>query len=269
MKELGKILKQKRLAEKLDFDELQEKTKVQKKYLIAIEEGDEKSFPALVYYKSFVRTYANVLGLNPEVLFKECEERIKSAQKEIEAKEEKESFFDSITHKTLKTKKSEDSDEKDNSFSKKEPVSKPGVDNKKLWLTIIVGVLLLFIFIFGNKILNSSDHYIDNSDAQSSMLANQNNPALPVETPIAEKQKLTIEATQGVWLKIDADGKEVFEGIMRAGDKQDWTADNKFNIRIGYTPGVNVFFNGNQVDVQKGAIQDVNTVILKKQSQDR
>ncbi|MCA6070939.1 MAG: helix-turn-helix domain-containing protein, partial [Endomicrobium sp.] len=41
---------------------------MQERYLIAIEEGDMSAFFAEVYYKSFVRSYANYLDLEPEEL---------------------------------------------------------------------------------------------------------------------------------------------------------------------------------------------------------
>ncbi|MDR2251689.1 MAG: DUF4115 domain-containing protein [Endomicrobium sp.] len=43
-----------------------------------------------------------------------------------------------------------------------------------------------------------------------------------------------------------------------------WEADNSFTLKLGYAPGVKVFFNGESVDVVSGTVQDINTIVLKK-----
>lgn len=64
MRELGRILRTKREAIGYDLDEIEEKTKIRKRYLIALEEGDWSSLPGRVYARGFVRSYADVLGLD-------------------------------------------------------------------------------------------------------------------------------------------------------------------------------------------------------------
>lgn len=64
MNELGEFLKNERLKKGISLDELQEITKVRTRYLKAIEDGDLKVIPALVYAKGFVKSYAEALGIN-------------------------------------------------------------------------------------------------------------------------------------------------------------------------------------------------------------
>jgi cytoskeletal protein RodZ len=64
MKEIGQILKETREAKGISYDEIYEAEKIQKKYLIAIENGDETAFVAKVYYLSFMKAYAKYLDLN-------------------------------------------------------------------------------------------------------------------------------------------------------------------------------------------------------------
>ncbi|MDR3274849.1 MAG: DUF4115 domain-containing protein [Endomicrobium sp.] len=82
---------------------------------------------------------------------------------------------------------------------------------------------------------------------------------------IVPKQKLVIEAVSNVWIKIYSDNKIVFEGTISSGSKKSWEADKIFILKIGYAPGIKVFFNDKQVDVVSNAKQDVNTIILDKQ----
>lgn len=64
MRELGRILRSTRESLGFDLDEIEEKTKIRKRYLLALEEGDWSVLPGRVYARGFVRSYADVLGLD-------------------------------------------------------------------------------------------------------------------------------------------------------------------------------------------------------------
>ncbi|WP_214824018.1 helix-turn-helix domain-containing protein [Exiguobacterium algae] len=69
MTELGTFLKQKREASGLSLDQIQQTTKIQKRYIIAIEEGDYKNLPGSFYARAFIKTYAESLGLDVDELY--------------------------------------------------------------------------------------------------------------------------------------------------------------------------------------------------------
>lgn len=71
MSELGHILQQARLEQGFTLDDIQEKTKIQKRYLQAIEEGRYEVLPGKFYIRAFVKSYAEVLGLPITPLFQE------------------------------------------------------------------------------------------------------------------------------------------------------------------------------------------------------
>lgn len=66
--DIGARLKQARLEKNLSLDYLQETTKIQKRYLTAIEEGNFKILPGKFYAKAFIKEYANAVGLDPNEL---------------------------------------------------------------------------------------------------------------------------------------------------------------------------------------------------------
>ncbi|WP_028595514.1 helix-turn-helix domain-containing protein [Paenibacillus assamensis] len=66
MSELGQMLKKARLEKGLSLDDVQEATKIRRRYLEAIEEGDYKVLPGSFYVRAFVKTYAETVGLNPD-----------------------------------------------------------------------------------------------------------------------------------------------------------------------------------------------------------
>jgi cytoskeletal protein RodZ len=67
--ELGNRLKEARLAKGLSLEDLQSLTKIQKRYLIGIEEGNYSSMPGNFYVRAFVKQYAEALQLNPDEIF--------------------------------------------------------------------------------------------------------------------------------------------------------------------------------------------------------
>jgi len=66
MRSSGEILKSERLKKNWSLDEVARRTKIRVELLKAIEEGNFTHLPSEVYLKGFVKTYARVLGLNPE-----------------------------------------------------------------------------------------------------------------------------------------------------------------------------------------------------------
>lgn len=66
LSELGQYLKTKREEEGISLERLQELTKIQKRYLAAIEEGRHEALPGAFYARAFVKSYAEALGLDPD-----------------------------------------------------------------------------------------------------------------------------------------------------------------------------------------------------------
>src|SRR6185312_12251162 len=76
MTELGSRLKEARERKDLSLDDLQQITKIQKRYLVGIEEGNFSVMPGKFYVRAFIKQYAEAVGLNPEELFEEFKSEI-------------------------------------------------------------------------------------------------------------------------------------------------------------------------------------------------
>lgn len=74
--ELGNRLKEARLAKGLSLDDLQQITKIQKRYLVGIEEGNYSSMPGKFYVRAFIKQYAEAVDLESEELFEEFKSEI-------------------------------------------------------------------------------------------------------------------------------------------------------------------------------------------------
>lgn len=88
MADIGQILKNARKEKGLTLDDLQQTTKIQKRYLIAIEEDNFDSLPGKFYVRAFIKQYAETVGLDAEELLAELDTTANTAEaeKETEAK---------------------------------------------------------------------------------------------------------------------------------------------------------------------------------------
>lgn len=68
MMQLGERLKEARIEKNLTIDDIQHVTKIQKRYLLAIENNEWSKIPGIFYIKAFIREYASAVDLNAEEL---------------------------------------------------------------------------------------------------------------------------------------------------------------------------------------------------------
>ncbi|WP_050614846.1 helix-turn-helix domain-containing protein [Bacillus testis] len=82
MTELGNTLKAAREANGLSLDDLQQLTKIQKRYLVGIENGEYSMMPGKFYVRAFIKQYAEAVGLDPEELFEQYNNEIPASHNE-------------------------------------------------------------------------------------------------------------------------------------------------------------------------------------------
>jgi cytoskeleton protein RodZ len=71
MPEIGATLREARMRERIDVSEIEAKTKIRAKYLRALENEEWDLLPGPTFVKSFLRTYAQALGLDEKALLEE------------------------------------------------------------------------------------------------------------------------------------------------------------------------------------------------------
>ena len=74
---IGQILEKTRKERGLTLDEVENATKIRKRYLSGLEREDFGVLPDAVYVQGFLKTYANYLGLDGEELSRELKDRRK------------------------------------------------------------------------------------------------------------------------------------------------------------------------------------------------
>jgi cytoskeleton protein RodZ len=68
MPSIGDTLREARMRQRLDIADVEAKTKIRAKYLRALENGEFGMLPGPTFVKTFLRSYAEVLGLDPHRL---------------------------------------------------------------------------------------------------------------------------------------------------------------------------------------------------------
>lgn len=71
MEEIGRRLRAAREQKGLSLEVVEDETKIRRKYIEALEAGDEAELPGDAYLKGFLRTYGNYLGLDGPALVEE------------------------------------------------------------------------------------------------------------------------------------------------------------------------------------------------------
>ncbi len=71
MPEIGATLREARMRARIDISEIESATKIRAKYLRALENEEWNLLPGPTYVKTFLRTYAEALGLDAKLLVEE------------------------------------------------------------------------------------------------------------------------------------------------------------------------------------------------------
>jgi cytoskeletal protein RodZ len=79
MPSIGETLREARMRQRLDIADVESRTKIRAKYLRALENEEFGMLPGPTFVKTFLRTYAEMLGLDPHVLVEEYRSNYESA----------------------------------------------------------------------------------------------------------------------------------------------------------------------------------------------
>jgi cytoskeletal protein RodZ len=71
MAEIGATLREARMRQRIDITDMETRTKIRAKYLRALENEEWDLLPGPTYVRSFLRTYADALGLDSKLLVEE------------------------------------------------------------------------------------------------------------------------------------------------------------------------------------------------------
>src|SRR4051794_27610766 len=225
MPEIGSTLRETRMRRRTDMTEVEAATKIRAKYLRALENEEWDLLPGPTFVKTFLRTYAEFLDLDPRLLVEEYRQRY-----ERPASQDLTSFRPGLGGQRRRRRQ------------------RPRRNLGPLILGV-VGVLVLVGALYALSLLNSED------DANTPV-ATATPRATATATPArkASKQKkrsaptrvtLRLTATRPVYVCLeDGSGKAVLNGVTLAPGKASRTfRSRRFRANFG-NGGVRMRVNG-------------------------
>src|ERR671939_948075 len=75
MPEIGSLLRETRMRERIDITTVESATKIRAKYLRALENEEWDQLPGPTFVRTFLRTYGDYLGLDSRMLVEEYKQR--------------------------------------------------------------------------------------------------------------------------------------------------------------------------------------------------
>jgi cytoskeletal protein RodZ len=226
MPDIGTTLREARMRARIDISEIESATKIRAKYLRALENEEWDLLPGPSYVKSFLRTYADALGLDGKLLIEEYK----------------------LRHERL-------------SDVELQPIAPPGQRDRRRaprrgvprgWLVaVVVAGILVALWFVGNRNGNDSASQGSTSPPAASQ---PSTPAAGAKTSTKKKKKakakpkvarLTIVATGQVYVCLKAAGKRTpVPGIvLTGGARQGPYKSSRFRLQLG-TSEARLIVNG-------------------------
>ena len=302
MSALGSKLREARIEKGYTLNTLQQMTKIQKKYLQAIEEGNYEDMPGHFYVRAFIKQYADVVGLNGDALIEEYEAETSDSREDED-------------YQAL-----QESDELPSRSSRYSNQEKSGIETALAYLPLVILVaiiifIMITLLIAINKVSQSdqteevvqnqssaivsriepsqvshsesstnSDSESESDLPQESLEDNQTQVGDQVITLISEPgqapvyqlegeisdYEFTAEALSYVWVGMFEDGSIVVDQSIDSGEILDRTPSQgvqEFKIEFGYPEGGKISINGTALNLPSDSYNDAITFVIKDSDQ--
>jgi cytoskeleton protein RodZ len=213
MADIGSTLRETRIRKKIDITTVEDATKIRAKYLRAIENEEWSVLPGPTYVKTFLRTYAQYLGLDAHLLVDEYAARFEEPE-ELELP----------------------------AFSREPPirtrVRRVGPPSRLVGAGVLALLILAFLLVLG---LTADDNGDKNQTAKRShraaRQADRSRQKKPATAPAAAggKVKLAVVAARPVWVcVVDAHDKPLVDArTLTAGERDGPFTSTSFKVTVG------------------------------------
>ncbi|WP_051250870.1 helix-turn-helix domain-containing protein [Paenibacillus harenae] len=267
MSDLGVLLQNAREKRGLSLDDIQETTKIRKRYLQAIESGDHTVLPGPFYVRAFVKNYSEAVGLDPDEVLRLYQHEVPAAPAE--------QIVEPLPVRTPRRVKSQSS----------ERLGKIGF-NVMMWSFLILIVVVVWVYVINRdseppkqadqktNITDASEPPADTQNEETSGNTTENNgsdevvPSPPVPTPPpttvtfgskvgkadqydigpAGVHKLEIKVVGGrSWLEVregSNSGKKLFSANAEDGTVQPYDLTGPLYINVGRADYIEIKVDG-------------------------
>lgn len=257
MASVGVTLRNQRETLGRSLEEIAQELCVMPSYLRAIEADDIARLPGVFFYKSFVRQYAGVLGINPATL-----------QAEVNA---------------LSAAADPDTAVAENPIRVPDPIVQAGnnldFSNRKLTgpVAALIGAMIAGSVFYSwwkapasaspatapAVVAQSTPPPPVQSAVEPAPAAESNEPTLNVTTTTGEdgvrRLELNLSASETTWLSITSEGKQIFSGVLHPEETKTLSGLEVARLKVGNAGGLNVQWNGKEIGPlgEKGQVRVV------------
>ena len=274
LKTFAEGLKRTREEAGITLERVSAKTRIDIKFLEAIERGDINFLPDL-YVKAFIKQYARVIGLDEEETLADF--LIAREGKQIPSKEEKvlesETSEGSSDDQKIDDEKKDDDEPKTYSYTDDSALKKEIADEKKKPnpIVVIVSILLGFIVIglFYILVIKKSDEIIVREKPFEEVLEESSKRKIEETNNLVNEEsrstdsnelKLTITNTDpndSAWVLIITDDVSKQDFILLPKASKTVEAKNGFQFTLGNSGVIKLVLNSDELDFngRRGAIR--------------
>lgn len=280
--EIGEKLQEARKAKGYTLDDLQQMTKIQKRYLIAIEEGNYGVMPGKFYARAFIKQYADTVGLNGDQLLEEYDDTVPHTHDE--------EYVEKVSSNQTRS-----GSKKQDSFLEKIQEHLPTILIVLIVLAIVAAIYFAVTLSAGNNDENmisvdssssmetsaneeSSEQAEESSAAESSESESEESSEEDAETAIeitdstgtsttysvtnpAETNTVVLTAEDGdSWVSIEGDGEMLSQGLITDGESLEAevpTGTESVVMIIGNAPNTAIQLNDQNIDYAPEASANV------------
>jgi cytoskeletal protein RodZ len=247
LREIGAYLRQIRQDQSISLEEVAKKTFIPLRLLKALEEGQLDRLPEPVFVQGFIRRYAEVLNLDGLALAKTFPMNPPPKKPEPE-----------IAEAPSPPPPPSPAPSPSSSFSLKPYLP-------YLLTGVVALVALVSLLVPKPQTANSPAQEESSPTAEPETPPTSAESSPPVPSPVASPSpspspvaspspspsptspvQVTVTLQGSSWLRVSADGKTEFEGILNEGAKQTWTAKENLTVRAGDAGAVLTSLNGQE-----------------------
>ena len=263
MKEIGEYLKNRRIELGISLDEAEQYLKIRKKYIIAIESGDESVLPGRTYFLGYLRNYANYLEADQDFINEHLEKK-ESIPKKVDINGEEK----------LKVKKAS------KYFSPDKRRYRIKKEKKSINFVPIIRIAIVILFIAGafflvsnffNRVkqppveIEETEVTIkENSTTEEKTLEQeltemaeknlqQQQEELPQETQgiflesLPEYKTINIATQEPVWVKVIQNDKLLFESIIFSNEDIKIKTEEEFSLFSTSSDSISVYLEEEEI----------------------
>lgn len=288
MNELGHILREAREARGLTLAEVESETRINARFLAALEEGEYETLPTPVHVRGFLRNYSRFLGLDPQPLL----DRYALYKQQTVQQDDpfnQEAQQDDLPQKPLNLP---DSQPFFDPVNVEVSTQQPSRSSESFVRVLIIGALLVMLYLIGTqflpRVLDDAPSNAELGDSINTAVNDLLNRETPTPEPDAELDaavtlqpssvltstgrnifptasptrpalpatldeiRLRVDITERTFMEVTIDGDIVFSGNALRDDTFEWVAQEEATIVTGNGIGVNVTIN----DIDIGRLGD-------------